>query len=548
LRIKRLAFALARSLALPLLVALFGALCFSPLGAAQGMTTPAVGRPAAIHFWNRTIATQRGMLAGSGPAQRAERAEKTLAELPLNTSVSDIETKAVRIDNQDGAAFIHQGKVLFFLGTNDLDQEANETLDEATRSAMVTLGAALQARASERTWPVIRNGILYSVIGFVVLLVLIGMVWSFQSALVRFLQKREGVGSLRLFRLDLLPHLFVTLYTLIRVIAWFLTFGLVYAWITFSLRRFPYTEPWGRQAGGYLLNALLGMGNAVLHSLPDLLVVVLIFLLSRWLVRMMNLFFDPIASGRLTVSWMDADVARATQRIVSTVLWIFAIIFAYPYIPGSQTEAFKGLSVFLGLVISLGSTGVINQIMSGLFVVYSKALRTGEWVKVNDIEGIVLEVGLLAVKVRTIERQEVTIPHSVLVSSSTKNFTRLGHPDGMTISPSVTIGYDAPWRQVHALLELAAERTVNIRREPAPYVVQRQLSDFYVEYTLVAHLENEGLRVSTISSLNSAIQDAFNEASVQIMSPHYMVQPDGAVVVPPGKWNPPPAGNRVEQK
>lgn len=179
--------------------------------------------------------------------------------------------------------------------------------------------------------------------------------------------------------------------------------------------------------------------------------------------------------------------------------------------------------------------------MSGLFVVYSKALETGEWVKINGTEGEVLDVGLLAAKIRTIEGQEVTIPNSVLVNTPTVNFTRLGDPDGMVMSSTVTIGYDAPWRQVHALLLRAADRTPNVRKHPAPYVLQRQLSDFYVEYTLIARLEDERSRIETLSDLHAQIQDRFNEFGVQIMSPHYMVQPEGYVVVPPEKWHRPPS-------
>ena len=164
-------------------------------------------------------------------------------------------------------------------------------------------------------------------------------------------------------------------------------------------------------------------------------------------------------------------------------------------------------------------------------MVYSKALKSGDWVVVNDKEGQVLEVGLLAVKIRTIEEQEVTIPNSVIVNTTTTNFTRLGKLDGSVANVTVTIGYDAPWRQVHALLLLGAERTANVRKSPAAYVVQRALSDFYVEYTLIVHLESERLRVETLSSLHANIQDAFNEFGVQIMSPHFMMQPQQNMVV-----------------
>ena len=203
---------------------------------------------------------------------------------------------------------------------------------------------------------------------------------------------------------------------------------------------------------------------AAIHSLPGIFSCIVIFLIARWVVRLGKAFFRQVASGTIRVSWMDPDVAHATERIFTFVAWVFAVVVAYPYIPGSSTDAFKGISVFFGLVISLGSTGIINQVMSGLFVVYSKALKTGEWVVVNDKEGEVLEVGLLAVKIRTIEQQEVTLPNSVIVNTTTTNFSRLGQLDGAVASVTVTIGYDAPWRQVHALLLLGAERTQNLRK------------------------------------------------------------------------------------
>jgi small-conductance mechanosensitive channel len=258
-------------------------------------------------------------------------------------------------------------------------------------------------------------------------------------------------------------------------------------------------------------------------------------------VRLGKAFFRQVANGNIRLSWMDPDIAHATERIFTFVVWIFALVVAYPYIPGSSTEAFKGISVFFGVIVSLGSTGIINQVMSGLFVVYSKALKTGEWVKVDDKEGEVLEVGLLAVKMRSMELLEITIPNSVIVNTKTINYTRLDRTGGSVASVTVTIGYDAPWRQVHALLLMGAERTPHLCKIPEPYVVQRALSDFYVEYTLIIHLETEKSRIKALSALHANIQDAFNEYGVQIMSPHFMMQPGEAVVVPSAKWHAAPA-------
>jgi small-conductance mechanosensitive channel len=482
-------------------------------------------------------------LAGSTAQERADRAVERLNELPLNVTLSEVSLRNVRVEGQDGVAFVYRGRVLFFFGTNDLDKEADETLDQASQTALRNLGDAFTARNEERSWPVIRGAITFTVVGLLLLVAFCAAIWRLHAWFIQFARKREFHFSSgwRLFGFDLLPYIAAIVYSLARTTVWLLTIIAVYLWGTLSLRRFPYTEPWGYEAGSYVIHLLQDMGSAAIHALPGLLAVVVIFIVTRWVVRLARALFDQIAAGKISVYWMDADVAHATQRIFAAIAWVFAIIVAYPYIPGSQTEAFKGISVFVGLVVSLGSTGIINQIMSGLFVVYSRALKTGEWVKVNDTEGEVLDVGLLAAKIRTIEGQEVTIPNSVLVGTSTTNFTRLGHPEGMIASVTVTIGYDAPWRQVQAMLLRAADRTPNVRKHPAPYILQRQLSDFYVEYTLIVRLEDDKRRIETISDLIAQIQDAFNEFGVQIMSPHYMVQPDNSVVVPPAKWHAPPA-------
>ena len=523
-------------------------LLFLPMGisAQNGNDSGKTVGPAVIKFWNRQIAFQRASVAGATPAERAELASERLSELPLNASATDIEARSVEIEDQAGIGVLYHGHVLFFVGKNDLDKENGEKLNQATDAAIHNLDEALNARVQERSWPVIRAGLLYTVVGFVILILLCVTIWKVHSALVRLLRKREGFSSLRVFQIDVFPAISVTISGLTRFLAWLSTFFLVYLWVTVSLRRFPYTEPWGRRAGSYILDSIETLGNSILDSLPGLMVVILIFLVTRWAVHLGNLFFDQVISGRISLSWMDADVARATHRIVAAVAWVFAVIVAYPYIPGSQSQAFKGMSVFFGVVLSLGSTGIINQVMSGMFVIYSKALKTGEWVRVNEIEGEVLEVGLLAAKVRTIEGKEVTLPNSLLVSTSTTNYTRIRDANGMILSATVTIGYNSPWRQVHALLELAADRTPNVRKEPKPYVVQRALSDFYVEYTLVTRLERESSRVDTISNLNAAIQDAFNEFGVQIMSPHYMVQPESEVLVPPDRWRVPPSGAAIK--
>jgi small-conductance mechanosensitive channel len=214
---------------------------------------------------------------------------------------------------------------------------------------------------------------------------------------------------------------------------------------------------------------------------------------------------------------------------------------AYPYLPGSQTEAFKGVSVFLGLIISLGSSGIVSQLMSGLMITFSRALRLGDFVRIGDVEGTVTHLGVLSTKIRTLRNEEATIPNAVVVSQTTTDYSRFGDSEGAFTPTSVTIGYDTPWRQVHALLLLAAERTPGLRRDPKPLVLQAGLEDFYVKYTLFVCLELQQSRPYTLAALHANIQDTFNEYGVQIMSPNYVLDPTAPKVVPRKDWFAAPA-------
>lgn len=317
---------------------------------------------------------------------------------------------------------------------------------------------------------------------------------------------------------------------------------LVHLWLVYSLGQFSESAPWADQLQDFLIALFVNFGWGALGAVPGLVAVVVVFLIARWFVRLIRIVSAKIESGGLSLPWIERETARTTQTLLIMVVWLFALVAAYPYIPGSETDAFKGLSVLIGLMVTLGSTGIINQVISGLFVVYSKSVRPADYVRVGDIEGEVIDVGFLATKLRTPRQEEITIPHSVLVGTATTNYSSLAGDNGMAVTTSVTIGYDVPWRQVHALLQLGAARTQGLRRTPAPRVMQRELSDVCVEYLLLAHLEEGKNRAAVLSELHAQIQDAFNEFSVQIMAPHFEAQPEKPVVVPKSRWYATPAG------
>jgi small-conductance mechanosensitive channel len=237
---------------------------------------------------------------------------------------------------------------------------------------------------------------------------------------------------------------------------------------------------------------------------------------------------------------MDRDIARPTRKLTTVVIWLFALAMAYPYLPGAQTEAFKGLSVIVGLMISIGASSVVGQAASGLVLMYSRTFRPGEYVQIGDKEGTVKELGMFATRVLSPSGEELVLPNSYVLGQSTRNHSRLAN-GGYSVDTTVTIGYDTPWRQVHAMLEQAAAQTDDIREYPAPYVSQKALSDFYVEYRLVARADADKPRPAVLSALHSNILDLFNEYGVQIMSPHYRTDPQQPKIVPKSGWFPAPA-------
>jgi small-conductance mechanosensitive channel len=330
----------------------------------------------------------------------------------------------------------------------------------------------------------------------------------------------------------------------VRLAGWAIGLFLVYVWLTFALRRFPYTRPWAEALFEFFLNVVGTIGNAAAQAIPGLVFVVVIVVITRAAVHWLKIFLLRVESGRVQIGWLDADTAAPTRRILTTVLWLFALAMAYPYLPGSGSEAFKGLSVLVGVMISIGASGIVGQAAGGLMITYTHTLRLGEFVRIGDTEGTVTDLGIFATRIRTGLGEEVTLPNAYVVANTIKNYSRmLSSATGFALSAHVTIGYSTPWRQVHAMLIQAAQRTAGVLAEPKPFVVQTALSDFYVEYRVVCCAGPEGpkQRALAMDALHANIQDVFNENEVQIMSPHYMMDPAHPQIVPKDKWYAPPA-------
>lgn len=509
---------------------------------AQEHAAPAA--EATLKVWNREIVVLRAERAGRDPAARAARAARTLRRLSDAALTRGVTSS--RVDTADGPAYVFEidGEIVLGLLAGDVDPEAGDTLDLLARRTEERLRGAIEAYFEQSSW---RRLARAGALALVATLLYAGLIWSLlrgrNLATSRLLAaSRKSLERASRAGFDVWRHVFRLIRWLVNALALIIGITASYGWLSFVLFQFPYTQPWGEALGGWLLELVETIGSAVVHAIPGLVVVCVILLIANALTRLITQIFRGIAVGRIRLGWLRAETAEATRRIATTLVWIFALALAYPYIPGSSSTAFQGISVLLGVMISLGSASLVNHAMSGLVVVYSRAFRAGDFVRIGDTEGVVLELGALSSKILT-PGGEVTIPHGVVVSGPAINFTRPARDSGggSLISTSVTIGYDAPWRQVHALLLEAAAQTPGVRASAAPYVLQRSLSDFYVAYQLVAHVEDPERTLEVLSELHQRIQDRFNEHGVQILSPHFALQPREPVVVPRSRWFAAPA-------
>ncbi|MCL4806368.1 MAG: mechanosensitive ion channel family protein [Thermoanaerobaculia bacterium] len=515
-----------------------------PAAAAAAQAPPAAAvapPPADVLGGNRPVVTLRGLLFQNPPAERArvasERIEKAIER------GRDL-TVAVREDTA-GRLLTVGDRGAFVLVEGDVDEASGETLDQVAAAAAARLTLAISEARERRSLPDLLKAVGLSVVAtavlvFVVLLLERVRRWAGRKAADA---AHRRLGDLQISGRALVEkdRVYWVTTRLVLLLTRVVDLVALYVWLAFVLERFAWTRPWGEHLGDWFLKTSAMLGVAALRALPDLAIVGLIFIATRWLLRGLAFLFSAIEDGRIEVSQTLRETTQPTRRIVTVVVWVFALIMAYPYLPGSGTEAFKGIGVMVGLMVSLGSSALIGQLASGFMLMYSRTLRVGDFVRAGDLEGTVVQLGLFATRIRTNKREIITIPNTVLAGQVTKNYTQAQEQQPVVVGTGITIGYDTPWRQVEGLLLLAAERTPGIRTDPPPWVNQRSLGDFYVDYELCAALEDATQRVRTLTALHSSILDAFNEFGVQITSPNYEADPEAPKVVPREQWFAAPA-------
>jgi small-conductance mechanosensitive channel len=288
------------------------------------------------------------------------------------------------------------------------------------------------------------------------------------------------------------------------------------------------------------------MGWGIVNAIPDLLFLVILFLITRAGLKLIHLFFAAVGRGEVALSGFEREWADPTYKLLRVAVVALALVVAYPYIPGSGSDAFKGISIFIGIVFSLGSSSAIANMIAGYTMTYRRAFRLGDRVKIGDTTGDVTEMRLQVTHLTTVKNEEVIIPNSSILNNEVVNYSSLARRLGLILHTRVGIGYETPWRQVEAMLLIAADRTPGFLKEPPPFVRQLSLGDFAVTYEINGYCDNAQAMGQIYTALHRNVLDVFNEHGVQIMTPAYEGDPETPKVVPKDQWHTAPAKTVTE--
>ena len=338
------------------------------------------------------------------------------------------------------------------------------------------------------------------------------------------------------YRTRLWMRLIRLLYNAVRVA---LVLVLLFIVSPYVLQLFPSTASYARPITAFLTGVLSSAWSWLADHWDELLTIVVIILITHGLTRLVRAFFVEVEQGTIRFARFDPEWAPFTRRILNFLLIVGAIMIAFPYVPGSDSEAFRGISVFLGLLFTLSSTAAVANIVSGVIQTYTGAFRLGDVVRMGDTTGIVIEKSLLTTRLRTFKKEDVSIPNSLVMNAQVVNYSVQARTTGLVLYTTVTIGYDVPWRKVHELLLCAAANTPGLVSDPAPFILQTSLNDYHVSYQLNAYTKQPEIMAQLYAQMHQNIQDEFNQAGVEIMSPAFTSLRDGNTITIPPENRPP---------
>jgi small-conductance mechanosensitive channel len=486
------------------------------------------------------------------PAARARLNEQQIIALSKNPFYK---SDSVRIFKSELAYAVMYGESII---TSIFDEDAKaegSTREKVTRFRESRIIYAIRQHRKETNMGEIIKNTSISVVILVLLIILISLInklfrklslklADWQGMIMRFLHLKE-------FEFINRDRQLIIMRILLKTIWWIVLILLIVSTLLSIFYLLPWTKDISIALVGFVVNPLKNILVSFWEYVPNLITIIVILIVARLIIRFFKFIKEELEKETLKIPGFYPEWALPTFNIFRVLIIIFTIVAVWPYLPGSGSQVFQGVSVFFGLVFSLTSASALSNFMAGLTITYTRAFKLGDRVKIGDVTGDIIEKSMLVTKIRTIKNEEITVPNNKIMNSEVINYSTCAPDMGLIMHTSVTIGYDAPWRQVHQLLIDAALHTEQILKKPKPFVLQTALNDFYICYELNAYTRSPNEMAVIFSNLHQNIQDSFNKAGVEIMSPHYKAVRDGNTIAIPEEnraegYNPP--SFRVEKE
>ena len=418
--------------------------------------------------------------------------------------------------------------------------------------ARVRIIKAIYVYRYERSYDAILKNLIYSAGAIAICFILLFIIRFIMKKISLLIENRlktkfESLET-KSFQLIRSNQILVTISGLTKSLKFFIMVAVIFITSQYILGLFPWTRFISVTLVQIFIKPFGEFGLALLNFIPSLAFLIVIFFITKYVLKLLKLLFLGLKQGSISITGFDPDWAVTTYKLVRILIIAFAVIVAYPYIPGSDSEAFKGVSLFLGVLISLGSSSVIGNLIAGYTMTYRKTFKVGDVVQIDNNAGQVSEIKLFVTRLLTAKNEEIIIPNSIILSTQVINYSTLANDKGLILHTTVGIGYETPWRQVEGMLLLAADRTAEILKDPKPFVLQKSLGDFAVNYELNAYTGKPIERLKTYTALHQNILDVFNENNVQIMTPAYEGDPEQPKVVPKKDWFTPVAGAQKKEE
>jgi len=493
-----------------------------------------------VRFDGNVLFEIKTPIASFSPAQRAKAITERIEALSKDPLFRLDELRVTEVE--EFAVIGYADRTIMTISTMDARVAGKTTPLSLAQEYAEKIRNAIKEKQARYSARGIFLGILFVFISTVVLVAILILLKRIFPKIYRIVRSWKGtrVRSIVIQKFEALSadRIVGIIITCLKSFRIFLTVVIFYFYIPLVFSFLPWTQGYAGILFAYLAYPFKAVGNAILAYLPNLFYLAVIAVVTYYAAKLIQLIFNEIDRGNLVLRGFYQDWAMPTYKIVRFLVIAFAVVMAFPYLPGSESPAFKGVSIFLGVLFSLGSTSAVANVVAGVILNYTRAFSVGDRVRIGDVEGDITSKTLLVTHIRTVKNVEITLPNSTVLGGAILNFSTAAKDSALILHTSITIGYDAPWRIVHELLIAAASATQHILKNPPPFVLQTALNDFYVSYQINAYTDHPHEMANIYSELHQNIQDKFNEGGVEIMSPHYTQLRDGNTTTIPENYRP----------